>query len=84
MASACDTSSLVITLLLAALGVGDRKMPCAPTKAKASFQMQRCHPWLISPPTSAYTETREGARGLLPGPGPQAPGALAGWVVPAG
>lgn len=83
LASACDTSSLVITLLLAALSVADRKMLCAPTEAKASFQMQRCHPWLISPPISAYTETREGA-GAAPRTGSPGPRALAGWAVPAG
>lgn len=78
LASACDTSSLVITLLLAALGVGGRKMPCAPTKAKVSFQMQRYHPGLICPPSSAYSETREGAQGAAPRTGPQAPGAQPG------
>lgn len=88
LASACDTSSLVITLLLAALSVADRKMLCAPTEAKASFQMQRCHPWLISPPISAYTETREGAQGAAPrtgSPGPRGAGRVgsAGRVGPA-
>lgn len=74
LASACDTSSLVIILLLAALGVGGRKMPCVPTKAKVSFQMQRYHPWLISPPASAYSETREGVQGAAPRTGSPGPG----------
>lgn len=50
--------------------------------------MQRCHPWLISPPISAYTETREGAQGAAPrtgSPGPRGAGRVgsAGRVGPA-
>lgn len=55
-------------------------MPKAPMVAKASFQMQRCHPWPISPPISLYTD-KEGARGLLQdrSPGPRGAGQAAGW-----
>lgn len=68
---------LVITPALGSPQCCGQKMLCAP-EAKHLF---RCRDaiWLISPPHLGLHRDKGGRpRGLLPGPGPQAPGALAG------